>query len=105
MGATYDGGHLERQGWAHRGAPGMLGLRRRKRLLIALLPLAAACGSHLKTQSLPAAPVSPAKPAAALASAPVAAPVPVTDPVLTLIASSNSYFVAGQRDLGLGHFE
>jgi membrane-bound lytic murein transglycosylase D len=42
---------------------------------------------------------------AALASQPAPAPLPVTDPVLDLIAASEHHFAAGQSELGLGHFE
>jgi len=73
---------------------------------IALLPVAAACGSSLKTQAPVTRPL-----AAAQASVPVLLPVPVVqqapveDPVLTLIAESDRHFKAGQIELEQGHFE
>ena len=70
-----------------------------RRLIIALLPFAAACGSSLKTQSINVTPVSalPA-PAAPLQTS-------LEDPVLTLIATSNDHFLAGERELEQGHFD
>jgi membrane-bound lytic murein transglycosylase D len=102
----------------------MVGSQSQRRLLIALLPLATACGSNLRSQG----PVVMPKPAAAwtavhalvpVSSTPVAttpapargaapAPVvqtPVEDPVLVLIATSERHFKAGQAELEQGHFE
>jgi membrane-bound lytic murein transglycosylase D len=68
---------------------------------IVLLPFAAACGSGLKKQALK---VTPTSPDAARTAAP-SQPVPVQDPVVTLIAASNERFQAGQRELEQGHFD
>lgn len=70
-----------------------------RRLVIALLPFAAACGSSLKTQSINVTPVS-ALPAPA---APLQASL--EDPVLALIAISNAHFLAGEAELEQGHFD
>jgi membrane-bound lytic murein transglycosylase D len=76
----------------------------RRLVLVALLPTVTACGSSLKTQgslvkSTPAAPVSHP------VVQPPAPAVPVEDPVLTLIASSERSFTAGQKELEQGHVE
>lgn len=63
------------------------------------LLLAAACGSNPKPQKSPAVPAQ----AAQTPPPPVATPPP--DPVATLIASSQSHFEAGQRELQMGHLE
>lgn len=72
-----------------------------------LLPSAAAfgvsltligCGSAPKAVQTVATP--PAAPVMAVREAP---PQPVHDPVLDLIAESQRHFVAGERELGLGH--
>src|SRR5438445_774183 len=90
------------------GAPGMPGPKWQRGFLVALIPLAAACGSTLKSQ----APV--VKPAQSVARVPAtveplpAAQVvqaPVEDPVLTLIAASETHFKAGQKELEQGHVE
>ena len=74
-----------------------------------LLPSAAAfgvsltligCGSAPKAVQTVATP--PAAPVMAVREAP---PQPVHDPVLDLIAESQRHFVAGERELGLGHLE
>ena len=80
-----------------------------RRLLIALLPFVAACGSSVRTQPLSVRPTA-AVPARAAAveqpSTPVfAQPSQVEDPVLTLIATSDSHFKVGQKELEQGHFE
>jgi membrane-bound lytic murein transglycosylase D len=85
----------------------MPGSKRQRGLLVALIPLAAACGSTLKSQ----APV--VKPAQSVARVPPAVerlPVaqlvqPPEDPVLTLIAASDAHFKAGQKELEQGHVE
>src|SRR5581483_11424718 len=93
----------------HRGAPGMLGLRShwRRTTLFALLPLTAACGSSLKTQAPVVTPTQVATVANADSVPPAPAPVaaPVEDPVLTLIATSDRHFKAGQKELEQGHVE
>jgi len=79
-----------------------------RRTLIALFPFVAACGSTVKSQApaVSPAPVSKSRPAAA-AVVPIQpqAPVPVEDPVLTLIATSDRYFKTGQTELEQGHVE
>jgi membrane-bound lytic murein transglycosylase D len=75
-------------------------------ILGALLPVAAACGSSLKTQAPTTQPTTPADVSVpALAPAPVVRQEPVEDPVLTLIAESDRHFKAGQIELEQGHFE
>src|SRR5256712_10360080 len=86
----------------------MPGPKWQRGFLVALIPLAAACGSTLKSQ----APV--VKPAQSVPRGPAtieplpAAQViqaPVEDPVLTLIAASETHFKAGQKELEQGHVE
>jgi membrane-bound lytic murein transglycosylase D len=85
----------------------MPGPKWQRGLLVALIPLAAACGSTLKSQA-PAA-----KPAPSLASVPATVePLPVApliqpfeDPVLRLISTSETHFKAGQKELEQGHVE
>jgi membrane-bound lytic murein transglycosylase D len=74
--------------------------------LIALLPFITACGSNLKTQGPVITPTAVAAHRAS-AQAPVqtAPTVPVEDPVVTLIASSDRSFKAGQKELEQGHVE
>lgn len=86
----------------------MYGFARRGFLLAALLPLVAACSSGLRSQgTLPAQPPVPPAPVVqpSPANQPEVPQVIAEDPVLTLIASSERHFNAGQRELGLGHFE
>src|SRR5262245_2615350 len=81
----------------------------RRRTLVALLPVVAACGPSVKSQTM----VSPASAAAVHASAPDLGPVPeqkvpvapAEDPVLTLIAASDRHFKAGQTELEQGHVD
>ena len=68
-------------------------------LAVAVLTMTAACGSNPKIQKSPTVPVQSSVPAA---QAPAA---PAPDPVLTLIASSQEHFAAGERELRLGHLE
>ena len=74
-----------------------------------LLPVAAALGVSLLIVGCSSRPkpvqvtVTPSAPAAADAGAPE--PVPVHDPIADLIAESQRHFVAGERELGLGHLE
>jgi membrane-bound lytic murein transglycosylase D len=70
-------------------------------MVIAFLPLAVACGSSLKTQSIKGSPSPESAPPAT--ADPV--PEPAPDPVVTLIAASNDHFKAGQRELEQGHFD
>jgi membrane-bound lytic murein transglycosylase D len=77
-------------------------------LLIAAPALAAACGSSIKSAALSAAPAaSPSSaPVTPLQAEPVLVQKPVEeDPVLTLIATSDRHFKAGERELELGHAE
>jgi membrane-bound lytic murein transglycosylase D len=80
----------------------------RRTTLIALLPLVAACGSGLRSQGpivtpTPAAAARPSGVDAIPAPPPQAAPS--EDPVLTLIATSDLHFKAGQKELEQGHVE
>lgn len=81
----------------------MPGLRWQRRILVALLPFVAACGSSLRSS----APVTkPTPPAASHAVAEtVASAPPAGDPVLTLIAASDRHFKTGEQELELGHIE
>ena len=69
--------------------------------VVALLPLAVACGSSLKTKSVKVTPAATVRPV----EAPVVQPAPPKDPVVTLIGVSNDHFQAGQRHLEQGHFD
>jgi membrane-bound lytic murein transglycosylase D len=75
--------------------------RRLNRLVIlASLLLFAGCGSSMKKATR-----TPARPIAVAVAVPEIrpAPVPPEDPVLTLIAQSDTHFRAGQQQLELGH--
>jgi peptidoglycan lytic transglycosylase D len=77
-----------------------------RRLLIALLPFVAACGSSGRTKSIAVTPAAtPAQQETARPAPPQLQPLPVEDPVLALIASSDFHFRLGQRELEQGHFE
>ncbi len=84
----------------------MLGYQRQRLALLALLPFFAACGSSIKTQGTRVQPSPPAT-AHGLNAAATVQPVsaPSEDPVVTLIASSDRYFKAGQSELEQGHVE
>ena len=69
--------------------------------VIALLPLAVACGSSLKTKSVKVTPAAAERPV----ETPAVQPAPPKDPVVTLIDVSNDHFQAGQRHLEQGHFD
>jgi membrane-bound lytic murein transglycosylase D len=69
--------------------------------VIALLPVAVACGPSLKGKSVKVTPAAAARPV----EAPVVQPAPPKDPVVTLIGVSNDHFQAGQRHLEQGHFD
>ena len=77
----------------------------RRFAFVALLPAVAACSSSLKTQGPQVRPASPVAVAPSVPTPPPVAAVPVEDPVLTLIASSDRAFKAGQRELEQGHVE
>src|SRR5258708_4136952 len=82
----------------------MLRTHWRRFAFVAFLPAVAACSPSLKSQSpvvKPTAPVvvhGPVEP-------PAPAPIQIEDPVLTLIATSDRSFKAGQRELEQGHVE
>ena len=76
----------------------------RRFAFVALLPAVAACSSSLKTQGPQVRPTPPAT-TASVKTPPPAPAVPIEDPVLTLIASSDRAFKAGQRELEQGHVE
>jgi len=80
----------------------MPGLRWRRRLVVALLPFFAACGSALQSR---APVVVPPPSVAARAPEPVAESRPAEDPVLALISTSDGLFKSGQRELEQGHVE
>src|SRR5437870_9583446 len=87
------------------GAPGMPGPKWQRGLLVALIPLATACGHTLKSQ---APVVNPARSVVSLPASVEPLPVaqlvhPPEDPVLTLIATSETHFKAGQKELEQGH--
>src|SRR5690349_9498256 len=100
----------------------MVGCAWRRRVLLALLPFVAACGSAMKSQAPALKPASPtpstsqSKPAATssrqastdsrpLLQAQTPAPLPVEDPIAALIAASDRHFKTGQSELEQGHFE
>ena len=83
----------------------MPGLHWQRRILLALLPFVAACGSSLRSNA-PVGKPTPS-PASRTVSEPVAPapPRPAQDPVLTLIATSDRHFKTGQQELEQGHVE
>jgi len=90
----------------------MLGTLWQRRLVIALLPIATACGSAVKSQVHSAATnaTASARPVATAdvpppVTTPVAQSAPVEDPIATLIAVSERHFTSGQTELEQGHFE
>src|SRR5262249_41223383 len=86
----------------------MMGIRRQRHVLLlsALVPLVAACGSSLKSKAPAVTPKQTAVQtrADAVPATPIA-PAAIEDPVLTLIATSDRHFKAGQRELEPGHVE
>jgi membrane-bound lytic murein transglycosylase D len=78
---------------------------------ILLAVAAGACGAKSTTSApevVPAAPVAVVLPASEpvnIPQIPIIRPEPLPDPVLTLIASSEDHFKAGQRELEQGHAE
>src|SRR4051794_22736206 len=85
----------------------MLGTHWRPQIGFALVPFVTAWGSSLKTQG-PVVTPAPAAVAQAHADSvppPSVAKPPVEDPVLTLIATSDGHFKAGQREPEQGHVE
>ncbi len=86
----------------------MLGSQWQCRSLIALLPFVTACGSGLRSQAPVITPTS--VPAARVADrgatpAPAVQAAPAEDPVVALIATSERYFRAGQKELEQGHVD
>ena len=80
----------------------MLVAQWRRLALLALFPALTACGSSLKTPVVTPVAALDAHNATPQASAP--APVtPVEDPVASLLASSDRYFKAGEKELEQGH--
>src|SRR5690349_20922617 len=78
-------------------------------LTAALLPVVlTACTSSVRTAARPPAPTPP-QPVQTVQAAPVVAqvpaPRPADDPVVGLLALSDSQFKAGERELELGHVE
>ena len=68
------------------------------------LPLVAACGPSIKKATKSATAPPGAQVAATPSSTPPRpSPLPAEDPVLTLIAQSDSHFKAGKEELGAGH--
>jgi membrane-bound lytic murein transglycosylase D len=87
----------------------MLGFVRRG-TWIALFPLIVACGSTVKSKTPARSPAKSkaSRPASTVDGRPTIQPIPlvrVEDPVLTLIATSDRHFKAGQTELEQGHFE
>src|SRR3990172_12493252 len=97
-------------GRAGRGAPtSMVQADWRRRMPLAILSLAFALGASLEGQSPspePSPPIAPTLRSVATASPPGTQPtLPAEDPVLSLIAASESHFKAGERELAQGHLE
>jgi membrane-bound lytic murein transglycosylase D len=73
-------------------------------VLLALLPFVGACGSSIQHATQKAVPQPVGAPLAAPPPASVVPPsAPIQDPVVALIAESNRYFQAGQKELEAGH--
>jgi membrane-bound lytic murein transglycosylase D len=78
----------------------------RRRLVFALLPLIAGCGSSLHSKNLAPKATAPVVEAATPAQkAQLVAPIPTDDPVQTLINTADRHFKVGQTELEQGHFE
>ena len=75
--------------------------------LSAACSLVAACASGLNKAATTVAPIAPEAVQVAAPVAPVVTPppAPVVDPVVTLIATSDEHFKAGQLELQQGHVE
>jgi peptidoglycan lytic transglycosylase D len=67
--------------------------------LVFVATLTAACGSNPKPQQ------KPSKPPAAPPVAPAPHPTPPPDPITKLIESSQQHFLAGERELKVGHLD
>ena len=83
----------------------MLVAQWRRFALLALLPVAGACGSALKSQAPSVTPTPAISAPDRTIQTPAPPSAPVEDPVLTLIASSDRFFKAGQKELEQGHVE
>ncbi|HZP47979.1 MAG TPA: transglycosylase SLT domain-containing protein [Vicinamibacterales bacterium] len=92
----------------------MLGIPSQRVVRVALLPLVAgitACGASVQSQvrAVKPTPAASTRPPASEPAPPPAGPIariaPVEDPVVTLIASSERHFEAGQAALDQGHFD
>ena len=87
----------------------MVRLFERSRLTFALLVACAlawgACGSSLKTRTPTTTPSTPPDVAVAPPPAPPPVLVPVEDPIVALIAGSESHFTAGEYELARGHVD
>src|SRR5437870_449433 len=75
------------------------------RVCVALLPFMTACGSTVRSAAPAASPVPPVVAHVESVERPPVPvpPPPVEDPVVTLIATSDQHFKAGERELQLGH--
>jgi membrane-bound lytic murein transglycosylase D len=76
-----------------------------RHLIVALLPLVAACGSSVRHAGPSIGPFPTPGPSAALPDAPVPPAPPAQDPVLVLIAQSEEHLRAGEEELKVGHAE
>ncbi len=74
------------------------------RALMAVLPFVVAFSPTLKAASSRGLTAPSPRPVAPVAAT-TTSPAPAEDPVLTLIASSDRHFQAGQKELDLGHFD
>jgi len=83
----------------------MLVAQWRRFALLAMFPAVGACGSALKSQAPSVTPTPAISVPERTIQAPAPPPAPVEDPVLTLIASSDRFFKAGQKELEQGHVE
>src|ERR1700750_3252022 len=73
---------------------------------LGLIPLVVGCGANHRQHAATTRPSQPVdRIEAAHASQPAPSPLPITDPVLDLIAASEHHFEAGQSELSVGHFE
>jgi hypothetical protein len=75
-----------------------------RRAWLALIPLVVGCGANHR-QNAPATHPTKSVDRIEAAHAFQPPPLPITDPVLDLIAASEHHFEAGQSELGVGHFE
>lgn len=84
----------------------MLVVPSRRVAVLTLFPIVTVCGSSLKARGPVVTPTPVVVAHRASAQAPAPVPVaPVDDPVVTLIAASDHYFKAGQKEFDQGHVE